>query len=128
MKIIAAIFLVHFNGPLTPLLTNDISLNHKNFCYIYMLINSVLIMKTRVWCALQVCGRDWIGCHAGCQEVSKCCTISESSEHVTCMPPSRANKAETLRRLHQKSKTGVSVASQKRTYVLQIMFLKIQNN
>ena len=39
-------------------------------------------------------------------------------ERVTCMPPPSANKAahsgfETQRRCHQKSKTGVSVATQK---------------
>ena len=44
------------------------------------------------------------------------------------MPPSNANKAahsgfENQRRHHQKSKTGISVVPQKRSYVLQI-FLK----
>ena len=30
----------------------------------------------------QVCGRDRLGCHAGCQEVSRCCTRGES--HGIC--------------------------------------------
>ena len=47
-----------------------------------------------------------------------------SREHVTQMPLSSVNKAahsgfETQSRCHQKSKTGISVAPQKRTYVLQ---------
>ena len=47
-------------------------------------------------------------------------------EHVTCIPLPSVNKAahcgfETQRRLHQKSKTGASVAQQKRTYLLQIL-------
>ena len=45
-------------------------------------------------------------------------------ECVACMPPPSANKDahsgfETQRRHHQKSKTGVSVAPQKRTQVRQ---------
>ena len=45
-------------------------------------------------------------------------------ECVICTPLPSVNKAghsgfETLRRHHQKSKTGVSVAPQKRTYVRQ---------
>ena len=45
-------------------------------------------------------------------------------ECISCMPPPSVNKAvhsgfETQRIHHQKSKTGVSVALQKRTYVFQ---------
>ena len=44
--------------------------------------------------------------------------LATRSEHVTCTPQSSVNKAaysgfETQRRLHKKSKTGVSVAPQK---------------
>ena len=50
-------------------------------------------------------------------------------ECVTHMPSPSRNKVahsgfETQRRCHQKSKTGVSVAQQKKTYVLQIFFKK----
>ena len=43
-------------------------------------------------------------------------------KHVTCMPLPSANKAAYSGFETQKSKTGVSVAPQKRTYVLQTFF------
>ena len=49
MKIIAALFFVHSNVPLTPLLTYDFFTESQKFLYVF--INSVLIMKTRIWCA-----------------------------------------------------------------------------
>ena len=68
---------------------------------------------------LQIHGRDWLGCHAGHQEVGRCCTRTESQGICnTYIPLQSANKAtnsgfEKQRRYHQKSKTGASVALQK---------------
>ena len=72
----------------------------------------------------QVHGREWLGCHAGHQEVSRCHTEVNLREWVTCMLLPSANEGahsgfETQRRCHQKSKTGVSVTPQK---VLQKFF------
>ena len=55
-----------------------------------------------------------LGCHAGCREVSRCCTRGESQLmcNVTHTPP-LSSGFDTQRRHHQKSKTGVSVAPQK---------------
>ena len=69
-------------------------------------------------------------CHASCQEVSRCCTRSESLEHISCMPLPSVNKAapsgfETQRRCHQKSKKKVSAVPQKRTWSYKIFFKKL---
>ena len=44
----------------------------------------------------QVCGRDQLGSHANCQEVSRCSTRGESQGtcNATRTPPPSANKAE----------------------------------
>ena len=40
--------------------------------------------------------KRWLSCHAGCQEVIRCCTRGESQGmcNVTHMPPLSSNKAE----------------------------------
>ena len=48
MEYLAVMFFIHSDFSLTPLLTNDFSLNHENFYYIYMLVNSVLIVKNSI--------------------------------------------------------------------------------
>ena len=45
-------------------------------------------------------------------------------EHVTCMNKAAHSGFETQRRHHLKSKTGVSVAPEKRTYAIQKIVLK----
>ena len=52
-------------------------------------------------------------------------------EHITHMPPPSVNKAahsgfQIHRRHHLKYETGVSVAPQKRAYILQKFFKKIE--
>ena len=42
MEYLAELYFVHSAFSLTPVLTNDFSLNHKSFYYIYMHLNSVL--------------------------------------------------------------------------------------
>ena len=37
-------------------------------------------------CLLTVRGREWLGCHAGCQEVGRCRTRGDLREHVTHTP------------------------------------------
>ena len=50
MEDLAELYFVHPDFSLTPVLTNDFSLNHKNFYYIYMHLNSLLIVKNlTVW-------------------------------------------------------------------------------
>ena len=74
-------------------------------------------------------GREWLGCFAGHQEVSRCHIIGESQGMCnTYIPLPSANKAahsgfETQRRCHQKSKIGVSEAH-KRTCALQSFYKK----
>ena len=73
---------------------------------------------------MQIHGREQVSCHAGHQEVSRFTPKVDFREHVTCMPPPRANKTahsgfESQRRYHQKSKTGA-----KRVFVLQLPFKK----
>ena len=58
------------------------------------------------------------GCHAGCQEVSRCYTRVEYQGMYIMYASASGNKAvhsgfEYQRRCHQKSKTEVSVAPQK---------------
>ena len=43
----AELFLIHSDFSLTPLLTSDFSLNHKNLYQIYMQANSVLFYAYR---------------------------------------------------------------------------------
>ena len=62
--------------------------------------------------------RPVTGCYAGRQEVGRCHIRGESQRTTSCTPLPSANNAdhsgfETLRKRHQKSKTGVSVAPEK---------------
>ena len=75
----------------------------------------------------QVCGSEKHGCHAGCQEVGRCRTRGECEQSVPRRWWSKWARyggggsrpgIETQGRRDQKSKTGVAVASTKRSYVL----------
>ena len=76
-----------------------------------------------LWTCLQVYGLKIFSCHAGHQEVSRCCTKGESEESIACrlkrMQVRNPLGLETQGGHHWKSKTGISVAPQKRIYVLQ---------
>ena len=55
----------------------------------------------------RVCGREWLGCHAGHQEVSKCCTRMNIREYINNMFRPSINKAAHSGFETQKPKIGV---------------------
>ena len=66
----------------------------------------------------QIRGLEWLNCHVCHQEVSRCCTRGESEDSIACRQWSLQVWGihpffETQGRHHQKSKTGLLVASQK---------------
>ena len=48
MKYLAELVFIHFDLLLTPLLTNNFSLDHKSLYYIYMLVKSMFIVKNYI--------------------------------------------------------------------------------
>ena len=79
--------------------------------------------------------RDWLGSHAGCQEVSRCSTQSLNLQREHVMLLRYASAKYWIRQnplwlwnpdgdVHQKSKTGVSVAPQKGLMSSKNFFLK----
>ena len=76
MEYLPQLFLAHSDFSLTPLTLNikdntkDFSLNHKNFYYIYMYVNSVLIVKnsneyqTRMHSSRMRTGRSYTVCRS----------------------------------------------------------------
>ena len=88
-----------------------------------------LLIKSSILPVLKQACDKATGCRAGYQDVSRCCTRGESQKHISHMPPPSVNKVahsgfETQRRCHQKSKTGVSVAPQKRLMSSKMFFKK----
>ena len=83
------------------------------------------LYKTTFWdnACLKVHGWEWLGCHAGHQEISRCHTRGESDESIVCRWWSEEIHPgfEIQGRCHQKSKQGISGPT-KRTDVLQIFF------
>ena len=60
MEYLAELLFIHSDFPLTPLLTNDFSLYHKNLYYIYIHANSVLIVKNSN--GFMECGQILVRC------------------------------------------------------------------
>ena len=85
-RIFGWIIFVHSHFSLTPLLTNDFSLNHKNFYYICLYVNSVLIVKNSNALVCYRLQRSW-----GKVIFSQACVIlltgGSASEHAGIPPP-----------------------------------------
>ena len=48
-----------------------------------------LLIKSGILPLLKHVYGEATSCHAGCQEVGRCCTRGESREHISHMPPSK---------------------------------------